>query len=153
MPKKTHRLRSHPIYGVWSNMLYMCSNPNAANYANYGGRGIKVCDRWLSSDLFFEDMLLTWKEGLQLDRINNDGDYEPSNCQWNTRSANTKNRRISVDQQSRYDGVIWNSQTNSWMVNFRRSHFAYDKDAAIFLDKIMYFVDKDKAHINLPDCL
>ena len=73
-------------------MIQRCTNPGTNGFKNYGGRGIKVCDRWRNS---FE-MFLAGEpaEGLTLDRFpNNDGDYEPTNCRWATRSEQNDNRR------------------------------------------------------------
>jgi len=73
-------------------MVQRCTNPKAQAWRNYGGRGIGVCERWLKFENFLADMGER-PIGLDLDRINNDGNYEPSNCRWTTRSANLKNTR------------------------------------------------------------
>jgi hypothetical protein len=78
-------------------MKQRCNRPNHQAYHNYGGRGIKVCDRWLNSfDHFLEDMAPTWKKGLEIDRRDNNGDYSPENCRWVTRKTNCRNKRKSV---------------------------------------------------------
>lgn len=81
-----------PTYKCWENMIQRCTNPNRDGYENYGGRGISVCERWMVFDNFLEDMGEK-PEGLQIDRIDNDGNYEPDNCHWVTVSENMKNRR------------------------------------------------------------
>jgi hypothetical protein len=92
-----HGLHKHPIYKAWRNTKERCYNPKYAYYRNYGGRGIEVCEKWRDSfDAFYEDMWPTWQRGLQLDRVNNDGDYAPENCKWSTPLENTANRRNSV---------------------------------------------------------
>lgn len=88
----THGMTNTPIYKTWKRMKDRCSNPNNKNYKYYGGRGIKVCDRWVNSfENFYEDMGDKPK-GLVIDRINNDGNYEPNNCRWVTITENNRNK-------------------------------------------------------------
>jgi hypothetical protein len=81
-----------PTYKTWSSMVRRCSNPKAGGWERYGGRGIKVCERWLKFDNFLADMGKR-PPNLTLDRKNNDGNYEPGNCRWATRSEQQHNRR------------------------------------------------------------
>lgn len=84
-----------PEYQSWRGMRERCINLNHASFRNYGGRGIKVCDRWLYSfPNFLKDMGKRPK-GASLDRINCDGDYEPSNCRWADAATQSRNRRDS----------------------------------------------------------
>jgi hypothetical protein len=90
----------HILYSTWFNMKQRCMNPNHKFYKNYGGRGIKVCDRWIKS---FSNFLLDMgekTEGMTLDRKNNDGNYEPSNCKWATRTEQSNNRRNTKSVKS-----------------------------------------------------
>ena len=95
-----HGLSYHPLYGTWSHMKQRCYNKNHKRYADWGGRGIKVCDRWLEPAPqgfinFFKDMGER-PEGYSLDRIDNDGDYTPDNCRWASTVEQTSNRRKST---------------------------------------------------------
>lgn len=83
-----------PTYQAWVNMIYRCGNANSPDYHNYGARGIKVCDRWLNSFTSFLTDMGERPEGLTLDRINNEGDYEPSNCRWANWYVQVGNRRL-----------------------------------------------------------
>lgn len=92
------KTRLHGMYGtkinkVWNSMRDRCNNPKHPYYNRYGGRGIVVCERWNEFINFYNDMHATYKEGLELDRINNDGNYEPSNCRWTTRKEQCNNKR------------------------------------------------------------
>lgn len=95
--KRTHGLGGHRLYKVWHSMISRCMNPQSKDYARYGGRGITVCETWLGPETglaqFIADMGPAYREGLQLDRRDNDGPYSRANCQWVTRTQNGRNTR------------------------------------------------------------
>lgn len=89
---KQHGMTGTGIFNTWKSMMYRCYQPSGNMYKYYGGRGIIVCDRWHSFENFNQDMSPR-PDGLQLDRINNDGNYELGNCRWVTSSVNNSNQR------------------------------------------------------------
>lgn len=105
--RRVHGMSSSHLYFIYKGMIYRCYNPNSYGYNLYGGRGITVCNRWHDKDQgysiniekfnnFLEDMGSTYQEGLSLDRIDPNGNYEPSNCRWatNIMQANNKNSNV-----------------------------------------------------------
>ena len=113
-------------YTIWSQMKDRCLNPNAEPYEDYGGRGIKVCKRWVGKNgyaNFFKDMGKRPSKNHSLDRFpNNDGDYKPSNCRWGTQAEQSRNKRNNVWLE--HDGkrmimADWATELNMPQVNLR----------------------------------
>lgn len=96
--KHGHSPSSGPssIYKRWRAMLFRCSNPNATQFNHYGGRGITVCERWKHFPSFLEDVGEPPSSGMSLDRIDNNGNYEPGNVRWATKREQGRNTRTSV---------------------------------------------------------
>lgn len=126
---------------VYEGMLGRCySESDPVRYAYYGGRGIKVCDRWLEPDgqgfkNFWEDMG-DRPEGSSLDRIDVNGDYCPDNCRWVGRGIQAYNRRMSTRNTSGRTGVSWNEEMLKWEV-----HIGFEGKSC----KIGYFADFEEA--------
>lgn len=109
---RKHGLAGSPVYSVWGRMKTRCFNPKVASYPHYGGRGITVCKRWLTSfEEFNRDMGPSYRQGCSIDRIDNDGSYSCGicpdcaahswtlNCQWATPTQQTNNRRPRTQWQ------------------------------------------------------
>ena len=93
----THGKSHTPTHRAWSSMFQRCHNPNHKFYSYYGGRGIAICQRWQDSfESFLEDMGELPSPLHSLDRIDNDGDYCPSNCRWATQKEQRRNTRINI---------------------------------------------------------
>ena len=90
----THGLKKHPLYRVWTEMKRRCYDKKRMCYKYYGGRGITVCDGWISDFGAFYDWAINngYEEWLTLDRTNNDGNYKPSNCRFVTQAVNNQNK-------------------------------------------------------------
>lgn len=92
---KQHGMYKTRIYKIWVGVTKRCTNPNMTSYADYGGRGIKVCERWSKFENFYEDMKDGYADNLSLERKNPNGDYEKSNCKWATMKEQARNKRNS----------------------------------------------------------
>jgi len=90
--RRTHGQRRTPLYWVWTTMKARCFNRKNHKFPRYGGRGITVDNKWLKFENFYKDMAKTYKRGLQIDRINNNGNYNKLNCRWTTSKVNNNNR-------------------------------------------------------------
>lgn len=97
--RRTHGLSNGAVpiqlYNLWRNVTRRCHQPTATDFHNYGGRGISVCDEWRMDGRAFVDWAIAngWKPGLEIDRIDNDGNYEPSNCRFVTKRENRQRTR------------------------------------------------------------
>lgn len=104
--RNNHGLRQHPLYRIWDAMKQRCTNPNTSHFELYGGRGIKVCDRWLENfQNFLDDMGERPSPKHSLDRIDTNGNYEPSNCRWATSTEQILNRRMNKNNTTGAVGV------------------------------------------------
>jgi hypothetical protein len=109
---------SHPLYLIWYGMVHRCSFKSNHNFRHYGGRGIKVCARWQDFATFVEDIGPRPSDTHSLDRIDNNGNYEPGNCRWVTAKQNMRNtcrnvyiehggQRLCLREWSEKTGLPW----------------------------------------------
>lgn len=112
-----HGLTHHSLHSIWRSMKNRCFNTKSKSYKHYGGRGILICREWDLSFLSFYNFCIDngWKDGLQVDRIDNNGNYEPNNCQFITQSENKSvGKRRSLVNTSGNIGVYWHSRDLCW---------------------------------------
>lgn len=153
---KPHWKVAHPLYNRWIGIKARCYKPGATAYEHYGGRGIRVCDRWLNSfEDFVADMGLPPDSTYTLDRVDNDGNYEPSNVRWATRSQQMYNKRKKPHSSSKYHGVSLNKQTKRYeayiTVNGKHvglGHYTDPKEAARIYDEQAMFYYGREAKLN-----
>lgn len=95
---RTHGMANTKLYAIWRDMRYRCYNPKKNRYPNYGGRGIRICDEWKNNFEPFMEWALEngYKEGLSIERIDVNGDYEPSNCKWIAFEKQARNKTSNV---------------------------------------------------------
>lgn len=123
---KTHGMTKTKIYVVYRNMWKRCYNKNEWAYPYYGGRGIKLCDRWMEPEgigfmNFYADMG-DIPNGLEIERVNNDGDYCPDNCVWAARSEQTFNQRKRCNNVSGRSGVSFNQKHGKYVVTIGKNN-------------------------------
>lgn len=119
------------IYKTWGNMKRRCLNPKAHNYHLYGGRGIKVCKSWLEFENFLADMGEPPTDRHSLERINNDGDYKPSNCRWALMSEQALNRRDNRNYNYRGKTQSMLEWAIEYNMNYTTLQQRLDKGASI----------------------
>ena len=149
-----HKDTGSKLYRCWCNMKSRCYNKNTKSYKNYGERDINVCEEWTENYVNFKDWALAngYKDGLSLDRINNDGNYEPSNCRWTVKTVQARNtRKIRKDNKTGYRGVQKSNTNGKFRVqvgingaNVHLGTFNSLIDAARAYDK--YVIDNSLEH-------
>ncbi len=104
---KTHGLKNTRLYRIWVAIKNRVLNPKGERYLDYGGRGIIICEEWKNDFMSFYNWAMQngYSDKLSIDRTDNDGNYEPSNCRWTTQSVQSKNQRIRKNNKSGYRGV------------------------------------------------
>lgn len=132
-------------YMCWYAMKQRCWYEKHVSYAAYGGRGIKVCESWLTFENFLADMGEK-PEGTQLDRIDCNGNYEPSNCRWVSPSSNLKNKRNRAIVQSEAPGVSWSKGRNKWQAFVSEGCKSEEQAAKLAVDLKKFVMEWKAAH-------
>lgn len=104
--RKSHNNR---LYNIWAGMNYRCTHPKASHWQDYGGKGIRVCDEWKNNFQAFAEWAIAhgYAQNLEIDRIDNDGNYCPENCRWIDHKDNSRNRGVKRLNKSGVTGVVW----------------------------------------------
>lgn len=130
MAHRTHGMSDHgdehPLYQTWTGMKNRCTNPRNRAWRLYGGRGIKVCDRWMASFLDFISDVGERPPGTTLDRIDNDGNYEPGNVRWATSKQQSGNRRNHAGEANGFAKL-----TTRQVLEIRRRYAAGARQTAL----------------------
>lgn len=122
---KTHGYSRTKLGNVFEGMKQRCNNPKNKNYEKYGGRGIKICTEWLNDPKKFFDWAIKngYKEGLSIDRIDVNGNYEPDNCRWADNEAQCLNQRLRKDNKTGHKGIYYSEGV--YRVQIRRNKKRY----------------------------
>lgn len=113
----THKLSKHKLYKKWISIKSRCLNTKATNFYQYGGRGITICSEWENDFIAFYEWAIIngYQEELEIDRINPNGNYEPSNCRWANNTVQSRNTRIiHKSNTSGFRGVSWHKDNKKW---------------------------------------
>ena len=115
-----HNLVGTKLYNVWRTLKGRVLNPKNKSYSYYGRRGITICEEWLDVQNFYNwAMTNGYSDGLSIDRIDNDGNYEPNNCRWTTQTIQTRNQRIYKNNKSGYRGVYFSKNQGKYKAQIR----------------------------------
>jgi hypothetical protein len=157
-PSYKHGMSETKICRLWYEMKRRCYNKKRKCYSVYGGRGITICEEWKEFLSFYNWAIMNgYKEGLQIDRIDNNGNYQPDNCRFVTMSVNCQNRRLlKSTNTSGYRGANYHKNNKNWFmcITYNRIHY-YKRglktvtDAALEYDK--FVIKNDTYHpLNFP---
>jgi hypothetical protein len=147
-----HGLSKTRIYSIWRNMLSRCYNKNTPYYKYYGGRGIKVCDRWLEFLNFYDDINASYEkhvknfgtENTSLDRLNVNGNYEPSNCKWATDEQQGIHKRITPQTIDLEQHRFWQQKLATILCRYVRE----ERDSNLFVKYFGTSLLEFKKHIE-----
>lgn len=154
-----HGLHKNKFYSTWAHMMSYCFNPKFHQYEDYGGRGITVCEEWLDIREFIKWAEVTYPNTseVNLNRININGNYSPTNCRWATKTEQNINQRMKKSNTSGYIGVCFDKYHNKWVaqISFNRKNvklgrFLTKEEAVEARDN--YIIQHNLPHKLSTDC-
>ena len=145
---KTHGYSRTKLGNVFEGMKQRCNNPKNKNYEKYGGRGIKICTEWLNDPKKFFDWAIKngYKEGLSIDRIDVNGNYEPDNCRWADNEAQCLNQRLRKDNKTGHKGIYYSEGV--YRVQIRRNKKRYYFGSCKTLPEAVKVLEEAKAMVE-----
>jgi len=150
---KRHNQCKTRLYRIWSGIKSRCNNEKCNRFHHYGKQGIRICDEWKNDFIQFYEWSLKngYKDNLSIDRINNDENYEPSNCRWVTNNVQARNKRITKSNKSGFIGVSLEKKSKKWRSELRVNskliflgQYKCRMNAAYIRDK--YILDNNLEH-------
>lgn len=151
-----HGMYGSPEYAAWVDMKGRVLNPKHKSFPSYGGRGIKICNRWLENFQNFYDDMGPRPSKHSLDRRDNNGDYAPENCRWTTATVQVINRRLPKSNSTGYRGICIHRATNTWRARvkiekkeFTIGYYHNIEEAALAYDIGAIFFYGDDAITNI----
>lgn len=159
---KSHGLYNHRLYSIWDNMIQRCTNKNDERYIGYGFRGIQICPEWRNNFTSFYNWAINngYEDYLYIDRRDNDGNYEPSNCRWITNQQNCWNSggNRGTNITSKYKGVHYEKYTEKWRsciskddIKLKLKRVETEEQAAIEYNKKAKDLFQQYAFLNIID--
>lgn len=134
----SHKMSGTRLYVIWNGLKGRCNNPNDPRYYRYGGRGISVCEEWNTSFQSFYDWAISngYSDDLTIDRIDNDGNYEPTNCRWTTSKEQCNNRSSNINIKIGNATKTLTEWCEIFNVDTKRTMTRYSRDGFVSIDRL-----------------